>query len=96
MSLPLCSYKPLAKVRVKVEDTKHSATRHLGETFEIEDDLYLFKSWDRNKVHVLLSMEDKDDVSCKKADESHSFKKLNFSPEVLCSKLLSRCCFFCW
>ena len=49
--------KPLAKVRVKVEDTRHLATRHLGYTFEIEDDLYLFKNWDRTKVHVLLSMD---------------------------------------
>ena len=49
--------KPLEKVRVKVEDTKHPATRHLGKSFEIEDDLYLFKNWDRSKVHVLLSMD---------------------------------------
>jgi uncharacterized protein len=49
--------KPLAKVRVKVEDTAHPATKHLGDAFEIEDDLYLFKNWDRSKVHVLLSMD---------------------------------------
>jgi type 1 glutamine amidotransferase len=49
--------KPLAKARVKVEDTTHPATKHLGDAFEIEDDLYLFKNWDRSKVHVLLSMD---------------------------------------
>ena len=49
--------KPLAKVRVKVEDKRHPATKHLGDAFEIEDDLYLFKNWDRSKVHVLLSMD---------------------------------------
>jgi len=49
--------KPLAKVRVKVEDTKHAATKHLGDAFEIEDDLYLFRNWDRSKVNVLLSMD---------------------------------------
>lgn len=49
--------KPLAKVRVKVEDTTHPATKHLGLAFEIEDDLYLFKNWDRSRVHVLLSMD---------------------------------------
>ena len=49
--------KPLAKVRVKVDDTTHPATKHLGDAFEIEDDLYIFKNWDRTKVHVLLSMD---------------------------------------
>jgi len=49
--------KPLAKARVKVEDMSHPATQHLGNTFEIEDDLYLFKNWDRTKVHVLLRLD---------------------------------------
>jgi len=49
--------EPLATVRVRVEDTTHPATKHLGDAFEVEDDLYLFKNWDRSKVHVLLSMD---------------------------------------
>lgn len=49
--------KPLAKARIKVEDARHPATKHLGDAFEIEDDLYLFKNWDRRKVHVLLSLD---------------------------------------
>jgi hypothetical protein len=49
--------KPLARARVKVEDPKHQATKHLGDAFEIEDDLYLFKNWDRSKAHVLLSLD---------------------------------------
>ncbi|MCI0418618.1 MAG: ThuA domain-containing protein [Acidobacteria bacterium] len=49
--------KPLAKARIKVEDTGHPATKHLGDEFEVEDDLYLFKNWDRRKVHVLLSLD---------------------------------------
>jgi len=44
-------------VRVKVEDKRHPATKHLRDAFEIEDDLYLFRNWDRNQVHVLLSMD---------------------------------------
>lgn len=49
--------QPLAKVRIKVEDRTHPATKHLGESFEITDDLYLYKNWDRSRVHVLLSMD---------------------------------------
>jgi type 1 glutamine amidotransferase len=48
---------PLEHARIKVEDTTHAATKHLGSSFEITDDLYLYKTWDRSKVHVLLSMD---------------------------------------
>jgi type 1 glutamine amidotransferase len=51
--------QPLLRVRVKVEDRRHPATRHLGESFEITDDIYLFKKWDRSKAHVLLSLDPK-------------------------------------
>jgi type 1 glutamine amidotransferase len=44
------------KVRVKVEDPKHPATAHLGPSFEIADEIYQFKDWDRKKLHVLLSL----------------------------------------
>jgi len=46
------------KVRIKVEDPKHPATAHLGPSFEIADEIYQFKDWDRKKVHVLLSLDD--------------------------------------
>ena len=49
--------KPLVPVRIRVEDRVHPATQHLGETFEITDDIYLFKKWDRSKAHLLLSLE---------------------------------------
>ncbi|PYQ22606.1 MAG: hypothetical protein DMF81_11655, partial [Acidobacteria bacterium] len=45
------------KVRVKVEDTRHPATRHLGSSFEINDEIYQFKDWHRSAVHVLLSLD---------------------------------------
>ena len=45
------------KVRIKVEDPKHPATAHLGSSFEIADEIYQFKDWDRKKVHVLLSLD---------------------------------------
>jgi putative heme-binding domain-containing protein len=46
------------KVRVKVEDTFHVATRHLGDGFEITDEIYQFADpYDRARMHVLLSVD---------------------------------------
>lgn len=48
---------PQTKVRVRVDDPTHPATRHLGESFEIADDIYQFKDFDRSKVQLLLSLD---------------------------------------
>jgi type 1 glutamine amidotransferase len=45
------------KVRVKVESPRHPSTAHLGDAFEITDEIYQFKSWSRNKMHVLMSLD---------------------------------------
>jgi len=46
------------KVRVKVEDREHVATKHLGESFEITDEIYQFKApYERSKLHVLTSLD---------------------------------------
>lgn len=45
------------RVRVNVEDPTHPATRHLGRGFEITDEIYQFRNWSREKVHVLLSLD---------------------------------------
>lgn len=46
------------KVKVVVEDTKHPATKHLGKTFEITDEIYQFRTpYDRGKLRVLLRMD---------------------------------------
>jgi uncharacterized protein len=45
------------KVRVRVEDRTHPATRHLEEAFEIADDIYQFKNFDRSQVRLLLSLD---------------------------------------
>lgn len=45
------------KVTVKVDDTKHPATAHLGASFELTDEIYQFRDWDRSKVQVLLSLD---------------------------------------
>jgi type 1 glutamine amidotransferase len=45
------------KVRVVVEDTKHPATKHLGKSFEITDEIYQFREpYDRKRLHVLMRL----------------------------------------
>jgi hypothetical protein len=39
------------------EDPKHPATRHLGSVWSIYDEIYEFKSFHRNKVHGLLTLD---------------------------------------
>jgi uncharacterized protein len=46
------------KVKVVVEDRKHPATRHLGDSFEITDEIYQFRTpYDRKKLHVLMRVD---------------------------------------
>jgi type 1 glutamine amidotransferase len=46
------------KVNVLVEDKKHPATKHLGESFVITDEIYQFKGpYHREKLRVLLTLE---------------------------------------
>lgn len=47
---------PQTTVRIKVNDKNHPATRHLGDSFEIADDIYQFKNFDPEKVQLLLSL----------------------------------------
>lgn len=46
------------EVTVSVEQGDHPATRHLGGSFEIHDEIYQFKApYDRSHVNVLLSLD---------------------------------------
>lgn len=46
------------RVRVRVADANSPATRHLGATFEIVDEIYQFRApYDRAKLHVLLELD---------------------------------------
>lgn len=46
------------QVTVKVEDPKHPSCSHLGESFEIRDEIYQFREpWSRDRVNVLLSLD---------------------------------------
>ena len=48
---------PQTKARVLVLDREHPATRHLGDSFEVTDDLYQFKQFDRSNVRLLLKFD---------------------------------------
>jgi type 1 glutamine amidotransferase len=46
------------KVRVIVEDNKHAATKHLGDSFFIDDEIYQYRApYSRDKGHVLLKLD---------------------------------------
>jgi uncharacterized protein len=45
------------RARLVVEDRTHPATRHLGDAFEIADEIYQFRDWSRPSVHVLLRLD---------------------------------------
>jgi uncharacterized protein len=45
------------RVTVVVEDRTHPATRHLGAAFDITDEIYQFRDWSRERVHVLLRLD---------------------------------------
>ncbi len=46
------------KVRLIVEDKEHPATRHLGDVWEITDEIYQFRDpYSREKLRVLLSLD---------------------------------------
>jgi uncharacterized protein len=45
------------RVRLIVEDLSHPATRHLGDAFEIADEIYQLRDWRRRDVRVLLRLD---------------------------------------
>lgn len=44
-------------VTVSVHDTKHPASRSFGNEFQIQDEIYQYKHWQPEKVHVLMSLD---------------------------------------
>src|SRR5688572_13564836 len=45
------------EIGIKVDDTNHPATRHLGKSFRIHDEIYQHKNFSRDRVKVLMSMD---------------------------------------
>ena len=55
------------EVNIIVEDTDHPATRMLGNSFQVDDEIYTFKNWDRDRTHVLMRL-DNDSVDLSKGN----------------------------
>ena len=45
------------EVVLTVEDPEHPSTRHLGRSVRLFDEIYQVRDWDRDDVHVLLSVD---------------------------------------
>jgi type 1 glutamine amidotransferase len=50
-------HRDQAKVQVLVDDPKHPATEGLVAPIELFDEIYLYKSFDRSRVHMLLHLD---------------------------------------
>jgi type 1 glutamine amidotransferase len=50
-------HRDQANVRVLVDDPKHPATEGLASPIELFDEIYLFKNFDRSRVHMLLHLD---------------------------------------
>jgi uncharacterized protein len=50
-------HRDQAKVKVLVDDPKHPATEGLVAPIELFDEIYLYKNFDRARVHMLLSLD---------------------------------------
>jgi uncharacterized protein len=51
------THGPQVEVKAINEDPNHPATRHYPAEFKIFDEIYLFKSYHRDRVHSLLNMD---------------------------------------
>ena len=51
------THGPQVEVECLVQDPKHPATRMIAGSVKIFDEIYIFKSYDRNKVHLLLDLD---------------------------------------
>ena len=45
------------EVTINVEDNEHPATKHLGNSFKIFDEMYQFKNYSRENVRVLMALD---------------------------------------
>ncbi|MFN3648455.1 MAG: ThuA domain-containing protein [Armatimonadota bacterium] len=50
------THGPQVKVTIHNQDPKHPATKAVPQSFEIYDEIYEFKNWERSRVHMLLTM----------------------------------------
>jgi type 1 glutamine amidotransferase len=57
------------EIEPKVEDRKHPATAHLGATWKVFDEIYLFRKNERANVHVLLACDKHPNDGSKEANQ---------------------------
>jgi type 1 glutamine amidotransferase len=50
-------HKDQATVKVRVDDASHPATEGLESGFEVHEEMYLYEDFDRERVHMLLSLD---------------------------------------
>ncbi len=51
------THGPQLTVTLHVEDAKHPATKHFAKSFDLLDEIYIFKNFSREKVHMLLALD---------------------------------------
>lgn len=51
------SHGPQVKVQCLVEDANHPATKTLEKSFDVFDEIYLLKNFNRGNVHMLLALD---------------------------------------
>lgn len=61
------------EVTINVEDTSHPAVSMLGESFQVFEEVYTLKDWDRSKHHVLMSLENSSVDLEKGTREDHDY-----------------------
>ncbi len=61
------------EVGVIVEDQDHPATRMLDQNFTVFDEIYTFKSWDREKTRVLMRLDNQSVDLSKGNREDHDY-----------------------
>ncbi len=51
------THGPQADVECLVEDSAHPATKHLGKSQKVFDEIYEYKNYNRERVHMLLALD---------------------------------------
>ena len=65
-------------VTVKVEDQDHPATKGLGASFSVKEEIYQVKNWDPKNVHMLLSL-DNSSVDVSKGHREDKYYPLSWT-----------------
>lgn len=73
------AHGPQLKVTLNNNDQKHAATENFDKSFEIFDEIYTFKNFNREKTHILLSLDKNPNQN-----DKENFNKAGFYPIAWC------------